>query len=391
MEKNWQSQDIPIEEIPDEAEPARAAYEQYLGLDQDPEISAYREKLRTEAAAIIKRKNLPNYGETRTWINDALPEKNVENMANPNFSVLTWNIKNGIQLREQVEYLKNIGTPDILCFQEADINCVRSDNKNIALEFAVALGYKYVTFTTARVEIDEEDIEAHRTKFPGSRREVEIGRGGGVIGEAVLSRYPIESVGCIRLHRLWEDYENVKQVKARVQPTTGGRLAQKVKIKIGDRTVTVYNAHFDNLSGPTGRLVQYNQVAENAENEKNPTIIVGDFNTCGHGLGNWVSEDHGYGIFPYRRPQSASDLLQKDRKIGETEAEFWHRIELKTAKGKKFTDPNGYKLPTVKFGPFKGKLDWTLLEQNKFKIIDKKAGPFGLSDHRALYVAIQIL
>ena len=206
METGWKERAIQQENIKDEAEPARAAYERQMGLDQDSAILAYREKLRTEAAAIIQSKNLPDYGETRTWMNDDLPEKNVENRLNPNLSILTWNIRNGIKAKEQTGYIKSIGTPDILCLQEVDIDCMRSGNKNIALEYAEALGYKYVAFTTARVEIDEEDEKAHKAKFPNSRREVDIGRGGGVIGQAILSKFPIESIGCIKLHKLWEDY-----------------------------------------------------------------------------------------------------------------------------------------------------------------------------------------
>ena len=76
---------------------------------------------------------------------------------------------------------------DILCLQEVDWDCVRTGRKNVALKIARCLGYRYTTFSTEFVEIQgENDV----MPYAGRKRLSEM-KGGGLLGRAILSKYPI--------------------------------------------------------------------------------------------------------------------------------------------------------------------------------------------------------
>lgn len=393
----WQEVSHPHAEILDL--PGRGSFE----LDnqaEDPRIKAFRKLLAERAKGILLQYKLPDYGESKSWVNDKLSNPMLRDRQNPSFSLMSWNIERGYNVDRQIAYLKDLGhtNPDILCLQEADWQCIRTKKRNIAKEIAQALGYKFVTQTTAFVEVDKENYEEHRLEFPDTaRHRPRLGRGGGVMGQATLSRYPIVGVGGIKLTSEAYDYSDPRNFFARLEPIHGGRVAQKVKLKIGEREVVVYNAHLESLSGPTGRLQQFGQIKHDAENEENPAIICGDFNTCGHGFATRFSEESLYSPkYWFRRTAAGRDPLQKQRRLGETEAELFDRLGFASGERKSFTDPFSRKEPTLRVGPkmfplFQGKLDWTLFEDGKFAITDKYIGPTGLSDHRPLTVQAQLI
>ncbi len=398
----WEERSVQTHVI-DEATEALAAHERANGLGEDPIVQDYRSRLRLYAEAICSTQEIPMPGETRLWVNPQARYKTPDNSEKPSFSIVTWNIERGHKESQQIQYLRRLiqgDPPDILCLQEVDLYCHRTLDRNVALNLASALGYKYCAFTTEFIEIDSPEKypdkdDAFRRDFPGNQRWRDgIGRAGGAIGQVVLSKYPIDGFETIKLHKLWYDLENPHNPYALAAPMMGGRIAQKLKVRVGDRTMTIYNCHFENEAGPTGRVENYRQVRKNAEDESDPCIILGDFNTVGHGWGNRVSEESLYSVRALvrgliRGTRSGRDPLQRFRERGETEAEFWERTQL--ADGG-FTDPFDPKLSTFKMGPFfKGKLDWVLLEDGNFLVNSSRAGTDQLSDHRPLIVEAQLI
>jgi endonuclease/exonuclease/phosphatase family metal-dependent hydrolase len=328
------------------------------------EVQRHRDVISRRAKEIIESKDLPKSGESKIWVNNELDEKQVESPNEPNFKLLFWNIERGYKVDQQTEYLKQV-QPDIICLQEVDWGCERTDNRNIALEMAVRAGYKYVAFTTEFVE-----VEGTKEELPGSVRQTSkrIGKGGGVHGHAVLSKHPIKGVSSVKLHKMWHDWEGGKEKMSKKEPRQGQRIAQKIEIKVGDRTVTIYNAHLEDNTNTIGRLAQWDQIVEDANGETNPKIITGDFNTYGHGLGRYM-------------PKNRPDFIGRTKKTGEKDSDFWRRTEFDD----KFEDPNTDS--TFNVGPlFSGKLDWTLFEKGKFEIAKNETGPKGMSDHRPVIV-----
>lgn len=240
--ESWQ--EIPAKVvITDGTEEALQKLREFEGREESQEVSDYRELVAKKSQEIIDKHNLPDKGETKFWRNDELADKKVLNLDNPTFSFLTWNIQWGKNLEKQVDYLREI-SPDVLCLQEVDWNCKRSNNRNVALEMARKLGYKFIVYTTEFVEVDGD-----KTEFPdylrGTRKGeiMGISEGGGVHGQAILSRYPITDIGCIKLHKLFHDWEDGSTIDARREPRTGQRICQKVKIQIGNKNVAIYNVH----------------------------------------------------------------------------------------------------------------------------------------------------
>jgi len=398
--ENWEKVDREIP-IVDETQDALARQKDVEGIVESPDVLEYRKMVSNKSQDILQAKNLPDKGETVFWQNEAIADKEADDPSNPTFSLLSWNIEWGKKLDGQVDYLKTVN-PDILCLQEADWGCKRSGDKNTALEMAQRLGYKYIAYTTEFVEVD-----GTKEEFPDSLRGTKkggvfgIGEGGGVHGQAILSKYPITDMSSIRLHKLSQDWEEGSTIDARREPRTGQRVCQKMKIQIGDKDITVYNAHLeDKQGGETGRMAQYDQLANDAEKE-GASIIVGDMNTVSHGLGRAPVIKAGnrgdFFVNALKKPfQHASEVWRKaefsDSKDSKTKAKLEDGIPEDMLRQKTFLDPDTT-TNTVKFpyGLYKGKLDWTLLEKDKFEIKRHEPGPAGLSDHRSLLVEAKIL
>jgi len=372
---SWQeTQDLDGEIIDDTKEASRKMDElEREGQPISPEIQKHRDSVRRSAQEIVEQKNLPRCGESKTWVNQNQPDKQPENPDNPEVKMLTWNIERGYKVDEQIKHLRK-EDPDILCLQEVDLDCERTGNQNIALKVAQELGYKYVVYTTEFLELDGDEKD-----FPLSLRGKlkKIGKGGGAHGHAILSKYPIENTSAIKLDNLWHDWEGGKQKMSKREPREGQRVAQKIDIKIGNKTVTIYNTHLEDKTNTTGRLAQWDQIANDAEKNEHPTIITGDLNTVSHGIANAL-------------PNARNNFFGKRRRLGQKDSEHWRKHEFQSTSGKKtFNDPTSKS--TFNIGPlYKAKLDWFLLEDDKFTVKKSETGPKKLSDHRPISATIQL-
>ncbi|MEA5462742.1 endonuclease/exonuclease/phosphatase family protein [Leptothoe sp. PORK10 BA2] len=154
--------------------------------------------------------------------------------------------------------------PDIIAYQEIDLNSKRSYNVNQLEALANALGLANaglaINWNKNYVPFPYWPISAHFGKI--------------VSGQAVLSRYPIT--------------ENQRTVLEKVASRPFfynavylDRLAQVTKIDINNRPLVVINVHLEAFDNPT-RFQQTRTVRGIAETyaKDYPVLVVGDFNSA---------------------------------------------------------------------------------------------------------------
>lgn len=153
--------------------------------------------------------------------------------------IATYNIKHG---SDKGRYAFEIGQEikenevDIIGIQEIDINCTRSDKKNILEEIAKSSGYNYYRFYKT---IDYQ---------------------GGDYGIGILSKYEIVEDGVFPL-----SYGSEK------------RVLGYAKIKINDKFINFFVTHFDLGTYEDVRRKEFEETKNILDNYED-FILVGDFN-----------------------------------------------------------------------------------------------------------------
>lgn len=305
-----------------------------------------------------------------------------------------WNIERGYKLDAVIQTLKN-QYADIICLQELDIGCRRSNDRNCALEIAMALGMKCAFFT------EFEEIY--------SLKRATTTQGGGAHGNAILSRYDFTP----RLVRhTFQPFDWPKKGSSIGEPRRGERaiLVAEISIPNVPSPVVVYSLHLEVFCGIFGRLAQFSDVLDDSRRmikEGKPyQLIFGDLNTMAHGLARFS-------------PRFCTDHLRL-RSIGYSEAAWWHHHlfevlqssnpeeinqrlalhqrrlgpsdNLKRLINPHFFDPFSiFKDTTLQgyHGIYQGKLDWTLLRG--WRVLGKGMDNhfYRDSDHKLLYVIIR--
>jgi endonuclease/exonuclease/phosphatase family metal-dependent hydrolase len=342
---------------------------------ESPVLEEYRNSVQERANEIIER-GLPKPSETISWELERHPEKQAESSENPTFSIATWNIKKGMELEQIIAELNEHG-PDIACLQEVDWDCARTGNKNIALEIAEECGYRYMSFSTEFVEVQgDDDVMPYAGK-----KALEDMHGGGLVGRATLSKYPIKETTCINLTNEAFDWQSLYSPG----PRTGQRISQKSAIQIGNREISIYNTHLENFGGMEGRRKQWEQVYQDANGNSEPTIILGDLNTL---LSGPILPLHPEYFEPSVYFPSADP-----RTWGQSEAQRWQKEVFSKLEGRQFQDVHEISAHTCSHihGVYKAKLDWVLLDPTGLQVENKKLGKFGASDHRPLIQTLRIL
>ncbi len=189
--------------------------------------------------------------------------------------VCTYNVERGLRLEDQLRaFASDAGmpAPDVLLINEADRGCTRSGDRNVAREYARALGFCYV--------YGVEFIELPRFWGPGGsvRRRCEH-------GNAILSRFPLGNVRLIR-HQRTRNWHSIVQRILRVgEPRLGGRVALAADVRIGERMLRVYSVHFESgdrghgtNSGNAYREAQVRELIEDASGLNQGVVIGGDMN-----------------------------------------------------------------------------------------------------------------
>jgi len=185
-------------------------------------------------------------------------------------TVLAYNILRGFAAAAQLAAILDTGdipVPDVLLLSEVDRGCRRTQFRNVAREFAEALGYYYV-FATEFVELPGNREPAGPFDPPLCEH-----------GNAIVSRFPLGNVRQIRhaQNRSWYTPPDFPEPD---EPRLGGRVAVAADVKIGDRLVRLYSVHFEStLSALRIRDAQAVEIASDGADLAYPVIAGGDLNS----------------------------------------------------------------------------------------------------------------
>lgn len=184
--------------------------------------------------------------------------------------VMSYNVERGFRVDDQLAAIlddPSVPVPDLLLLSEADRGCRRTQFRDVARDYAQALGY-YVVYTTEFVEL------------PGGR-----GPSGPYDpplcehGNAIVSRFPLGNVRSIR-HRSNRSWYTPPGFPEPDEPRLGGRVALAADVRVGSRTLRAYSLHLEStLSVLEIRDDQALEIAEDADDVWYPVVVGGDLNT----------------------------------------------------------------------------------------------------------------
>jgi endonuclease/exonuclease/phosphatase family metal-dependent hydrolase len=222
--------------------------------------------------------------------------------------------------------------------------------------------------------------------------------GGGVHGNAILSRFPIKKSGAWAFKKQAYDW-----TKSASQPRRGARCVVWADLEYAQgQTFRVYSAHLENYCGCLERLEQLLEIVDHVPPGNVPVCIAGDLNTLMHGVIRWLLP-----LYP-----SKDWMLRFWTSLGVSEAEFWEKNfqtpESATEFAKKFgldaelcrkfslfrdffpKNERGSTFvntlfPWINF--YAAKLDWLLFSPHFVEVGSEISGE-GLSDH--LCVATEV-
>ena len=183
--------------------------------------------------------------------------------------VLAYNILRGFQVDAQLAEIQSgahFPVPDVLLLSEVDRGCRRTQFRNIARDYAQALGYYYV-YTTEFVELPGDRGDSGPYDPPICEH-----------GNAIVARYPLGNVRQIRhaQNRSWytpPDFPNPDE------PRLGGRIALAADMKVGNHIVRLYSLHLEStLTALRIRDAQAVEIAAEGALVDGPVIAGGDLN-----------------------------------------------------------------------------------------------------------------
>lgn len=305
--------------------------------------------------------------------------------------VVQWNIERGYCI-EEIKALLAEQDADLICLQELDIGCERSRYRDCVQEIAAALRMKCAFL----VEFEELHSPLRSARD----------QGGGVHGNAILSRYNFKPYVVTHGHHPVDWAADGEQLS---EPRRGQRavLAADVMVPGLGRAVVCYCLHLEVFCGILGRLRQFSDVLADSHRRRSEghhyQIIMGDLNTMAHGIARFS-------------PKYCRDFL-RFWSLGHSEASFWSKYLLDVLHNGSDDSPNHKLLPLHPrhfsnkeicalrnshfFDPFdiacdmtlsnykglyQGKLDWCLLRG--FSVLSTEMGnmSYTASDHRLLSV-----
>lgn len=323
----------------------------------------------------------------------ARPQRRAEGREGLRF--VQWNIERGYKMPEIINILQ-AHKADVICLQELDIGCERSEYRNVAQEIAEALRMK-LAFVT-------EFVELHS---PLRGKDLQ---GGGVHGNAILSRFDFEPYVFPHSHHpvVWE-----AEGAARNEPRRGERvvLAADVHIPGVPSPVVFYSLHLEVFCGIFDRLKQFADVLEDSRlrfdrDGRVYQVVMGDFNTLAHGIARFS-------------PNYCRDIM-RFVSLGWTESEWWQKHvfdahseeqggggvenemlgkyrrfmsarDLQVLRNNYFLDPfcpaSDNTLSNYR-GWYTGKLDWLLLRGFLVKSKGLDNLDYAASDHRLMFVNV---
>lgn len=304
---------------------------------------------------------------------------------------IQWNIERGYRLDQVISTLQS-HQADIICLQELDVHCARSDYRNAAKEIAAGLQM------TCVFVVEFEEIF--------SRRRSKKTQGGGWHGNAILTRFPIKKAVAVKHTHHPIDWEREGELMG--EPRRGERVTLCVTLDIGGQSLAVFSAHLEVFCGILGRIRQFKDILEYSyklleEQQIFNQLIFGDLNTMGHGVARF-------------HPRFCRDSLRW-RTMGSSEAAWWNRQlfsfttemgsqniyltrfrsltqhDLQYLRNPYFYDPVPALHTTLRSvrGIFQGRLDWTLVRGLRTVDYGLDNHDYRTSDHKLLWVELEFV
>jgi endonuclease/exonuclease/phosphatase family metal-dependent hydrolase len=277
--------------------------------------------------------------------------------------VLTWNIERGSNLDVLAAYINQI-EPDVVCLQEVDWGNQRTSNVDVLSRLA------HSTSMQGFLGVEFFEIET-------SHRPAKLA-GGGIQGNAILTRILPKRYFRIELPIAfdWVNPSESKNEIAQREKRQGARFALCIEFDYRGRSIVICSTHLEDKDGGVqGRFAQFKSVTETIPritSQDATSIIAGDFNS----LGNWITS--------ITRRDQTSEAFRKPWYVSECR---WWKEYLLPETG--YTDPFHcsdwtYKKSVI----YREKLDWIAVR--KCKVLKKDVGDFNTSDHRPLWVEIEL-
>ncbi|KAF9089468.1 hypothetical protein BGX27_002457, partial [Mortierella sp. AM989] len=209
---------------------------------------------------------------------------------------LQWNIERNYKSQEILETLTELNA-DILCIQEIDIGCHRSGyDRDHFLEICKSQGL-YGGFVPEFCELEH----------PGRK---DRDQGGGVHGNAVLSKWPIN--GFRVMDHVHHAYEWERDGLKLNEPRLGRRFTIVADIQTPSGPLLCYCAHLEVFTGIVGRISALSDILADSAlyADRYPyQILFGDLNTISHSIA--------------RLAKSISTDQYRLASLGSQEAEWW--------------------------------------------------------------------
>ena len=180
-------------------------------------------------------------------------------------TILDWNIDRGKDLADIEGQMRQL-EPALCIFQEVDLDARRSGDIDVAKKLAEEFRMNYV-FAPEFQELSQGTPEC-----PAYH------------GQALLTKLPIRSSRMLRfVHQsgFWKPRKMLKSSLPLWQRREGGRIALITELDNGGKPLVVYNLHLESRGNDHLRLLQLEEVLEDAQKYPPDTsvIIAGDLNT----------------------------------------------------------------------------------------------------------------
>ena len=184
--------------------------------------------------------------------------------------IAAWNLERGRYWREAVQLIHHhpmLQRVDVWCLSEMDDGMVRSHNEHTTRELALALGMNYA-YTVEFLQLSL-GTQKEQAQYSGENAR-------GYHGNAILSRFPLESVRMLRM-------PGVERWYGASENRLGGRNALFAEIQVGQIRVTVISTHLESGRNNGAKRTQEGQLilqAIAAEGGDRPVIVCGDLNAA---------------------------------------------------------------------------------------------------------------
>ena len=203
---------------------------------------------------------MPKGAERKVHQFEPIVENRPATIAPGPLRVVAFNAQGGTQFDGILRCLRRapLCNAGVFLLSEVDIGTRRSGGRKVASELAQALGMSCAYVPEFGLVRADGEIRAY-------------------LGNAILSRAPIDDVRAIPLPRVSVRYPKVPRSLGPVR-REGGQVAIVATVRLRGKSVALSVAHLDSRAHPSGRDLQIAAMLEDFPSES-PAIFGGDLNT----------------------------------------------------------------------------------------------------------------